>query len=244
MRRSEAIREARRLDGIYRWYAPIYDRMFAGMYRSARIRSIASLKLTVRDRILIAGVGTGLDLPELPLAVVAVGFDPSPAMLARARVTHHVAAVDLLVGDAQSVPVIDAAFDVAILHLVLSVVPDPSAAFRELMRVVRPGGRIAVLDKFAPGNGASRTRRVVNAFVRWSGTDITRRLEDIIDGQPVRVVSQATALLGNYQLVLLERLTEDAANGSSRNDDTRSKPWRDGSGGVFVSVRPRSLVRP
>ena len=210
MRRSEAIREARRLDGIYRWYAPIYDRLFAGMYRSARVRSIASLKLTARDRILIAGVGTGLDLPELPLAVMALGLDTSPAMLARARATHHVAAVDLLVGDAQFAPFVDAAFDVAMLHLILSVVPDPSAAFREVMRVVKPGGRIAVLDKFAPDGGASWIRRAVNAFVRWSGTDITRRLEDIMDGQPVRVVSHETALLGNYQLVLLERLTEDA----------------------------------
>ena len=208
MRRSEAIREARRLDGIYRWYAPIYDRLFAGMYRSARVRSIASLKLTARDRILIAGVGTGLDLPELPLAVMALGLDTSPAMLARARVAHHVAAVDLLVGDAQSVPVTDAAFDVAMLHLILSVVPDPSAAFREVVRVVKPGGRIAVLDKFAPDDGASRTRRAANAFVRWSGTNITRRLAEIIEGQPVRVVSHETALLGNYQLVLLERLTD------------------------------------
>lgn len=219
MRRSEAIREARRLDRVYRWYAPIYDRLFAGMYRSARARSIASLKLTARDRILIAGVGTGLDLPELPLAVMALGLDTSPAMLARARATHHVAAVDLLVGDAQFAPFVDAAFDVAMLHLILSVVPDPSAAFREVVRVVKPGGRIAVLDKFAPDDGASRIRRAANAFVRWSGTNITRRLAEIIEGQPVRAVSHETALLGNYQLVLLERLTEEAANGSSRDRD-------------------------
>lgn len=216
MRRSEAIRAARRLDSIYRWYAPIYDLLFARMYRSARARSIASLNLAAGDRVLIAGAGTGLDLPELPRAVAAVGLDASLAMLARARATHHAALVDLLVGDAQFAPFVDAAFDVAMLHLILSVVPDPSAAFREVMRVVKPGGRIAVLDKFAPDGGASWIRRAVNAFVRWSGTDITRRLEDIMDRQPVRVVSHETALLGNYQLVLLERLAQDAANGSSR----------------------------
>jgi ubiquinone/menaquinone biosynthesis C-methylase UbiE len=214
--RSGAIREARRLDRIYRWYAPIYDRLFAGMYRSARLRSIASLKLTVRDRIVIPGIGTGLDLPGLPLTAHVVGLDPSPAMLARACVTDHVAAVDLLVGDAQAVPASDAAFDVAILHLVLSVVPDASAAFGEVMRVVKPGGRIAVMDKFAPDSGESRARRAANAFVRWTGTDITRRLEDIIGGQPVRVVSHETALMGNYQLVLLQRLTEDEVNGSCK----------------------------
>jgi ubiquinone/menaquinone biosynthesis C-methylase UbiE len=203
--RGEAIREARRLAGIYRWYAPIYDLLFAHMYRSARVRSVASLKLVARDQVLIAGVGTGLDLPELPPGVSAIGLDASAAMLSRARLAHRVASIHLLVGDAQIMPFADAAFDVVILHLVLSVVPDPSAAFREVMRVVKPGGRIAVLDKFGPDSGASWLRRAVNGLVRWSGTDITRRLGDIIERQPVQVASHETALLGNYQLVLLDR---------------------------------------
>lgn len=227
MSSAEAVREARRLARIYRWYAPIYDRLFAGMYRSARVRSIAGLKLNARDRILIAGVGTGLDLPELPLAVMAVGLDASAAMLKRAQAANRVAAVDLLVGDAQRIPFANAAFDAAILHLILSVVADPSAAYCEAMRVVRPGGRIAVLDKFAPDNGASRTRSAVNAFVRWSGTDITRRLADIIDGHPVRVVCHETALLGNYQLVLLER--REAATPRAVPESNIPAPCGDGT---------------
>ena len=215
VRGSDALREARRLDAIYRWYAPIYDLLFARLYRGARARSIASLKLTVGDRIVIAGIGTGLDLPELAPEVMAVGLDASVAMLARARMAHHKALVQLLIGDAQFAPFADAVFDVAILHLILSVVPDPSVAFREVVRVVKPGGRIAILDKFAPANGVSWIRRAVNRLVRWSGTDITRRLGDIIERQPVRIVSHRTAMLGNYQLIHLERLVDDRIHGAS-----------------------------
>ena len=58
-------REARRLARTYRRYAPFYDWLFASLYRSARTRSIASLRLATSDRLFIACIGTGLDLLEI-----------------------------------------------------------------------------------------------------------------------------------------------------------------------------------
>jgi len=67
--------EHRRLLRVYRWYAPVYDRLFARIYLSARARSLASLQLAPDARVLLAAVGTGLDLPLLPAETVAVGID-------------------------------------------------------------------------------------------------------------------------------------------------------------------------
>lgn len=202
---ADYVREDRRLARIYRWYAPFYDRLFGRLYRSARRRSIASLNLAATDRVFIACIGTGLDLPELPPSVVAVGLDTNPAMLARARDKLCRTAAELLLGDARHAPFRPAVFDAAILHLALSVVPEPANALNEVLRVLKPGGRIAVLDKFAPPGRVSRARHVANGAIRWTGTDITRSFDEILDGQPVTVLRSETALLGNYRLILLQR---------------------------------------
>ena len=201
---ADYVREDRRLARIYRCYAPFYDQLFGRLYRSARRRSIASLDLAATDRVFIPCIGTGLDLPELPTSVV-VGLDTSAAMLTRARDKPRRGAAELLLGDARHAPFRSAVFDAAILHLALSVVPEPANAFNEVLRVVKPGGRIAVLDKFAPAGRVSSARHVANDAIRWTGTDITRSFDEILDGQPIIVLRSETALLGNYRLILLRR---------------------------------------
>ena len=198
--------EHERLQRVYRGYAPVYDRLFARLYQAARARSIASLHLSPNARVLLLGAGTGLDLRWLPADVHAVGVDMNAAMLARARSAPAPLRTDLIRADAQAAPLRDGSFDAAILHLILSVAPDPAAVISEAARCVRPGCRIAVIDVFAPGARVSPARRAANMLARALGTDITRNPAHILAGQPVRVISERRELLGMYRAVLLERV--------------------------------------
>ncbi len=99
------------------------------------------------------GTGTGRILELLaPRATRAVGIDRSPAMLGAARPAFaepELRHVQLRQGDLYRLPVADASVDLAVMHQVLHYVDDPAAALREVARVLRPGGRLVLVD-FAP----------------------------------------------------------------------------------------------
>ncbi len=201
---SETV-EHDRLRAVYRRWAPVYDRLLGSIFRDARRRSIASLALLPVHDVMLAGVGTGLDLPLLPAVRRVVAFDFTPEMLARARTTPGAAARDLLLCDAQNMPLRDGSFDAAVLHLILAVAPDGALVLRETSRVVRPGGRIAVFDKFASAGRVSPVRGALNAVTRWSGTDINRRFESMLADLPLDIVGEATAIRGAYRLITLRK---------------------------------------
>lgn len=194
---------------VYRAWAPVYDLVFGRFARSGRVAAARALALHPGERVLLVGVGTGEDLPLLPAGVEALGVDLSEPMLARARrrLPTLAARVELRQGDAAALDVATGSFDAAILNLVLSVVPDPVAAVAEVMRAVRPGGRIVVFDKFAPEAGpVTWRRRALNRVTTVFGTEIDRRLGEVLAGAPAEVISNDPSILGGqYRLVLLRR---------------------------------------
>ena len=74
--------------------------------------------------------------------VIGVEPDPELAAAARARVPR----AEILPGTAEDLPLADDAVDLAVVRLVLQHVPDPLAALRELVRVVRPGGHVVAIE--------------------------------------------------------------------------------------------------
>jgi phosphatidylethanolamine/phosphatidyl-N-methylethanolamine N-methyltransferase len=195
---------------IYRLWSPVYDPLFDRFFvRGARKRSLAVLNLRGGERVLIPGVGTGVDLPLLPEGVRVLGIDLSAGMLAQARRKLPLAGreIELREGDVQMWMAEPGSFDAAVLHLILSVAPDGAACFRETMRALRPGGRAVIFDKFQPEAGTLGTgRRLFNLFTMLIGTDITRRLGDLTAGTGARIVSDEPSLLGGaYRIVLVEK---------------------------------------
>lgn len=108
--------------------------------------------------VLEVAVGTGLNLAEYPAGVRLVGIDVSPGMLeiARRRASTSGAAVDLRVADAEALEFPDASFDTVVCTFSLCAIPDHGRAISEMIRVLRPGGRLLLADHVASSNAAVR----------------------------------------------------------------------------------------
>lgn len=102
-------------------------------------------------QVLEVGAGTGANFPFYPPGTRGVASDPSAGMLAFARDNkERPADVRLVQGDAERLPFADASFDAAFATLVFCSVASPAEGFRELRRVVRPGGVVALLEHVRP----------------------------------------------------------------------------------------------
>src|SRR5204863_7331930 len=101
--------------------------------------------------VLEVAVGTGRNLPFYPDGTRLTGVDWSPAMLAIAR--QRAAALgreaDLRQGDAQALDFPDESFDTVLCALGLCALPDDRRAVTEMARVLRPGGRLLLVDHVA-----------------------------------------------------------------------------------------------
>src|ERR1700758_152942 len=113
------------------------------------------------------GTGTGQILELLaPLAARAVGIDQSPQMLAVARVRIERAGlrhVQLRQGDIYALPVAVNSYDLVLMNQILHYLDDPLRAVREAARILRPGGKLLIVD-FAPHE--VETLRAVHAHRR------------------------------------------------------------------------------
>jgi len=192
---------------IYACWAPFYDRLIGiRPFVGARRNAIELLNLRADDRVLIVGVGTGADLPLLPDDAEVVGVDLSRAMLRRAAEKREQAPphTQLIAADAMSLPFRNRSFDAVILNLIVSVVPDAPTCLREVSRVSRPEAHIVVFDKFLNTQTPPLWRRAANLLMRFFGTDINRRIDALLPGTGLQIVSQRPGAFGGaYVLVEL-----------------------------------------
>jgi ubiquinone/menaquinone biosynthesis C-methylase UbiE len=101
--------------------------------------------------VLEVAIGTGRNLPFYPKGIRLTGVDFSAAMLelARRQADQLGRKADLRLGDAQALDLPDASFDTVVCTLSLCAIPDERRAIAEMRRVLRPGGRLLLLDHVA-----------------------------------------------------------------------------------------------
>jgi phosphatidylethanolamine/phosphatidyl-N-methylethanolamine N-methyltransferase len=190
----------------YTLYTPGYD-LVAGIVKGSRKRSVDSLEVKTGEKVLIVGVGTGLDLEFLPDDCEITAIDLTPAMVERTKKRNQILNRKLkaVVMDGQALEFADQTFDKIILHLILAVIPDPVTCINEAARVLKPGGIVVVFDKFVPkGRKVSVSRQFLNIFTNLIASDITRNFESIVKNSGLKVLSDKAAdWNGNFRLIRL-----------------------------------------
>lgn len=167
-----------RVRALYERVAPGYDRVL-GLVEGALFgdgRAWACSQAC--GEVLEVALGTGRSLPLYPAGVRLTGIDISPAMLAvaRRRAERLGLRADLRIGDAQALDLADASFDTVVITLGLCTIPDDRGALAEAARVLRPGGRLLLLEHVrSPLPAVRALQRLADPITsRWLGDHLLR----------------------------------------------------------------------
>ena len=148
--------EAAHVRQAYADWAPFYDFVFDGVLHAGR-QTAARAASRPGALILDVGIGTGLELPMLAGDTSIVGIDLSEPMLRRAqrRVArrHLYNVCGLCVMDAARIAFASETFDVVMAPYVITTVPDPIQVLDEMLRVVKQGGEIVLVNHVARETG-------------------------------------------------------------------------------------------
>lgn len=121
------------------WLYDLSMRALPGLYRWRR-----ELVADALGRVLEVGCGTGLMLPLYPSTVELIALDVHREPLEHARSRGHAAA--FMQASVETLPFADASFDAVVSGLVFCSVPDPTRGLAEIRRVLKPDGRLLMLE--------------------------------------------------------------------------------------------------
>ena len=185
----------------YNRIAGIYDKLEYLMERRAQSWRRQLWDKVGPGNILEVGIGTGKNLPFYPEGGKICGIDLSNGMLeqARKRADRNLQAIDLREMDVQALDFPNDSFDAAVATFVFCSVPDPILGMQELARVVKPGGKIVLLEHV----------RLDRPFIGW--------LMDIMNPLTVRMVganiNRRTVQNVQRAGLVLESVEDMTANG-------------------------------
>jgi SAM-dependent methyltransferase len=164
--------------------------------RDAKSKLLDRLQVSPGDRTLDVGCGTGEDVVAMAEAAgprgYGVGIDSSKAMITEARHRHgHDRRLSFQIADGQSLPIGPATFDACRSERTLQHTPDPARAVAEMVRVLNPRGRIALMEPdwgtlIVNGPDLALADKVLGHHVRRHlQPDMGRRLRGLLAGHDI-----------------------------------------------------------
>lgn len=170
--------ETARVRAIYDRQAGRYDRMIAVVDRILLGDARHWAAGQARGRVLDVAAGTGRNLPYYPATAAVTVIDVSSGMLehARRRADGRLPLVDTRLGDAQELPFADDTFDTVVATLALCSITDDGAAVREMARVLKPEGRLFLVEHVgSPRPWLRQLQRLLEPVsIRIAGDHLTR----------------------------------------------------------------------
>lgn len=125
------------------------------------------------ETVLDLGSGAGIDVflaaKEVGARGRVIGVDMTPEMIARARrnaAESKIENVEFRLGDIEALPLEDGSVDVVLSNCVINLAPDKPQVFREVLRVLRPGGRLVISDMVTYGEVPAAIREDLEL---WAG---------------------------------------------------------------------------
>jgi SAM-dependent methyltransferase len=147
-----------------------------------------ALFANLRGDVLEIGPGTGSNLAYLPLAIRWMGVEPNPYMHSYIQESANRLGlkVDVRLGNAERLPAEDSSVDAVVGTLVLCSVLNPAVALREILRVLKPGGRFLFIEHVAAprGSGLRRLQRWIRPMFKLvaDGCHLDRETSAAIEG--------------------------------------------------------------
>ena len=184
-------KEASRIAGMFDAIAARYDflnhLLSAGLDKQWRKRAVEALQLTGRETVLDLCAGTA----DLALAAAAgerprearhrhrfFRRDAADRQSERSTATPCSGRIDLIRGDATEIPLGDASVDAVTIGFGIRNVEDPARACREIVRVLRPGGTLVILEFSLPRSAALRR------FYLWYFKSVLPRIGRLVSRHP------------------------------------------------------------
>lgn len=198
--------EGQKWRAVYDRFASNYDRAMRPMERLGlgRLRARVLAEVPEGARVLEVGAGTGLNFRFYPRACSAACVEPSREMILRASAKSDCPEDALLVqARAEELPFGAGAFDAAFATLVFCSVTSPARAFEELRRVVRRGGRVALLEHVRPRGALGYAFDALSMLtVPLFEDHFNRRTSEEAQRAGLRVERVENYLLGIVQLIV------------------------------------------
>lgn len=167
---------------VYDRIARFYDLFETPMDRMGGARRRQRILSRAEGRVLEVGIGTGINLERYANDVRLVGVDISPRMLERARRRARIArpGVALEIADIEALPHPNETFDAVTATCVFCSVADPIRGLREVRRVIKPSGRVLLLEHVRPRTpGLGKLFDMLSPISRrFIGPEINRRTEE------------------------------------------------------------------
>ena len=210
----------------YDIWAGFYDRTFGALVHKRQIRAIQELRPEPGARILDLGVGTGMTLEHYPDNVTVVGMDLSWGMLDKANQKcreQNLEHCQLVQGDAMAPPFADQSFDHIMVTHTVSVVSEPPKLMHWCRRLLKPGGRVIVLNHFRSDNALiGGIEKLVNPICVKIGWRSDLSLGDCLEGVDLAVRYQfKLATIDLWRIVVL---TEPEPGVTHQTDDPAVPP--------------------
>jgi ubiquinone/menaquinone biosynthesis C-methylase UbiE len=185
--------------------APSYDRQISFFEKVWFTGGREWLGQRAQGQVLEVAIGTGRNLPHYPADVTLTAIELSPAMLAiaRQRAADLGREVDFREGDAEHLPFGDASFDTVVCAFSLCTIPSPAAALGEMRRVLRPGGRLLLVDHIGSSWPPVFALQwlIERPTIHSAGEHFTRRQLPLVKEAGFRVVESERLKAGSVERI-------------------------------------------